>query len=428
MYKVLLLTLLSFMFSACMSPQPEVVHSNQKTFEEEDAYILFALRAEQLKEYDSSSSIFNTLYEKSDKKEYFYRSLQNDLAAKKNQQVIQRVDDSMGKEFNDFVLIRIKIIALIQLAELERAKENALKLVSLSNTVDDYILVSDIYIKQEKYDTAIKYLESAYTQDYNEKVLDKMAIILYVNLQRKKDAIAQLETHTMVHGCSKLICSRLISFYSNENNIDGLLSAYLRLYKIDANPEIAKRIVQIYGYKKEHIKLMSFLEESKSDNRTLLEIYISLKNYKKAFPLADELYQESGEVNYLGQSAIFEYESSEDKNNKEMLSRVTTKLEYVVQEQEIPLYLNYLGYLMIDHSLDVKEGMKYVQMALSINPNSAYYLDSLAWGYYRLGNCSKADSLIEKVLKLKGGDEPEVLEHAKSIKECNKINRGKKKK
>lgn len=403
-------------------------NTGKKVFEEEDTYIMFALRAEQLHEYSAAASMFTTLYEKSDIKEYLYRSLQNDLAAKHNKKVVSKVDAILDEKFNDFVLIRIKIIALIQLQELESAKENALKLVSLSNEVDDYILVSDIYIKQKKYDTAIKYLESAYTQNYSEKILDKMSIVLYINLQRKKDAIAQLETHSMVHGCSKLICSRLISFYSNENNIDGLLSTYLRLYAIDSSDEVSKRIIQIYGYQKEHIKLMNFLEESKSDNKILLELYISLKNYKKAYPLAYKLYQESGEINYLGQSAIFEYESSLDKESKEMLERVTSRLKSVVSVEEIPLYLNYLGYLLIDHTLDIKLGMEYVQKALKVDSNSAYYLDSLAWGYYKLGQCKKANTLIQKVLKLKGGDEAEVISHAKSIKKCIKNKKGKNRK
>ncbi len=427
MFKLLLLLLLSLFFSACTgTPSPGSIKPSKKAFAEEDMYIMFALRAEQLREFPAASSVFDTLYEKSGKKEYLYRSLQNNLAAKNNENVVKRVDKELGEKFDDFTLIRIKIIALIQLQELELAKENALKLVALSNEVDDYILVSDIYIKQKKYDTAIKYLESAYTQNYNEKILDKMSIVLYVNLQKKKDAIAHLETHSMVHGCSKLICSRLIGFYSNENNIDGLLSTYLRLYAIDPSDDVAKRIIQIYSYQNEHIKLMNFLEESKSNNKILLDIYISLKNYKKASPLAYKLYLETGEVSYLGQSAMFEYESSVDKNSKEMLDRVTSKLVNVVKTKEMPLYLNYLGYLLIDHSLDIEQGIKYVQQALSINQNSAYYLDSLAWGYYRLGHCEKADGIMQKVLKLKGGDEPEVIEHAKSIAECIKNKKGKK--
>lgn len=174
---------------------------------------------------------------------------------------------------------------------------------------------------------------------------------------------------------------------------------------------------------------MSFLQSSSSDDELLLQVYINAKNYKKASAIAEKLYFETDDINYLGQSAIFEYESHENKNDKKMQKRVIDKLKKVASIEKRPLYLNYLGYLMIDHSIDIKGGMRYVREALKIEPNSAYYLDSLAWGYYRLGNCKKATQIINKVKKLDGGDDPEVLNHVKAIEKCkNKKVKDKKKK
>ncbi|MBU0720181.1 hypothetical protein KJ877_02440 [bacterium] len=424
MIKSILFLLFVLVFNGCIgfsNGLQKEVKPNQKTFEEEDTYILFALRAEQLKEYEAAASMFNTLYEKSNKKEYLYHSLQNYLVSGNNEAAIQKVDDVSGGSFDDFSLIRIKIVALMQLEKLEEAKSLAIQLVSLSNEVDDYTLVSDIYIKQKKYDTAIKYLESAYAKNYNEIVLDKMSIVLYVNLQRKKDAIAQLETHSRVHGCSKIICSRLIGFYSNENNIEGLLSTYLRLYELEKDEQIARKIIQIYGYKKDYMNLIEFLERSNSDDALLLEFYAKYKKYKEASLLAQKLYSKTYEVSYLGQSAIFEYESSINKNDKKMLQKVIDKLHKVLKIEESALYLNYLGYIMIDHEIDVKKGIAYVKKALLVEPKSAYYLDSLAWGYYKLGECKRAHKIIKEVLGLEGGDDLEVLSHYKAIEQCLKL-------
>jgi len=417
-FKIFFYLCLVLVFSGCIGDVEPPVKPNQKVFKDEDIYIVFALRAEQLRDYKSASQLFEKLYNKSNKKEYLYRSLQDSLVAKDNQRVVKKVDDITEGRLDDFILIRMKILALLQMEKFKEAKNLALGLVSISKDVDDYLLLSDIYIKLKKYDTALKYLESAYTRDYNEKILDKMSIVLYVNLERKKDAIAQLETHTRIHGCSKLICMRLIGFYSDENNVDGLLSTYLRLYRLNKNGEIAKRIIQIYGYKKEYIKLMGFLQESGSDDDLLLQLYINSKNYKEASPLAYKLYEDSGNVEYLGQSAIFDYESTSDKNDKMMQKRVIKKLKEVVQTQENPLYLNYLGYLLIDHNIDIKQGMKYVKRALRVEPKSAYYLDSLAWGYYKLGKCKRAYKIMKKVTKLEGGDDKEVVAHLVKIKKC----------
>ena len=350
------------------------------------------------------------------------------MALKNNQKVINKVNEISDGKFDDYTLIRIKIVAMMQMYKLEEAKNIALELVKVSTEVGDYLLVSDIYVKQKKFDTAVKYLESAYIKDYNEEILDKMSIVLYVNLQRKKDAIAQLETHTRVHGCSKLICKRLLGFYSNENNIDGLLSTYLRLYQIDKSNEIADRIVQIYGYKKDYLSLVDFLEKSGSDDMTLLQYYSSTKNYKKASLLADKLYLKTSEIDYLGQSAIFEYESFKDKNNQKRVQNIISKLEKVLRAKEDTLYFNYLGYLLIDHEIDISKGMKYIKRALKLDPNSSYYLDSLAWGYYKLGECKKAKKIMDRVVKMDGGDDKEVLSHVQSIERCIKNKKGKNKK
>ncbi|WP_372999218.1 hypothetical protein [Sulfurimonas sp.] len=428
MIKIFLSLFLVLLFSGCVS-KTESLKPNEKAFAEEDAYILFALRAEELKDHNSASIIFNSLYEKSDKKEYLYKSLQNDLAAHKNADVVSKVDRETDGKIEDFKLIRLKIVALIGDQKYEEARVLAIELVDKSKDVNDYVLVSEIYVKQKKYNTALKYLESAYTKDYNEKILDRMSIILYVNLQRNKEAIAQLETHARMHGCSKIICTRLIGFYSNENDIDGLLSVYLRMYELEKSDDISKKIVQIYAYKKDYIKLMGFLQKSGSDNELLLQVYINAKNYKQASKLAKELYHDTGDINYLGQSAIFEYESHKNRADKKMQDSVIKKLKKVVSVEKKPLYLNYLGYLLIDHSIDIKGGMGYIREALKLEPNSAFYLDSLAWGYYRLGKCEKAYKIISKVKKLEGGNDPEVLKHVKTIKKCkNKKVKDKKKK
>ena len=425
MHKILFFILYFILFSGCSSLLVEKdIKPYEKAFEDEDRLIMIALRAEQLGDYSSSSKIFEKIYDKSLKKEYMYRSLQSDLLLKDFDKMITRIDKYSGGTFDDFYLIRMKILALINSGRLEEAKTIAIMLVERSGDINDYILVSDIYVKLSKYDTALKYLESAYAKDYNEKVLDKISVILYVNLDRKKDAIAHLETHAKVHGCSKIICNRLLSIYSNENNIEALLRIYLKLYEIDKNEEIAKKIVQIYGYTKDYIQLISFLETSKINNKLLLQMYIQVKNYKKAAELAQELYDETAEASYLGQSAIFEYESSDNKDDPQMHKRVVKKLRYVIHIEKKALFYNYLGYLLIDHSIDVKEGMKYIEKALEEQPNSTYYLDSKAWGYYKLGECKKAYELMKRVVKMDGGDEKEVQDHYKEIKKCIKTKKG----
>lgn len=420
MFKASLLFLLSLLLVSCASPKPEKLRANQKAFAQEDTYILYALHAQENQQNSAAASLFETLYEKSGRKEYLYRSLENDLIAKNSQQLINRID-ALPKEFeSDVRVARLKVVALFELERLLEAEALSVALAKKTQEPNDYLLVGDVLLKSRKFDLAARYLDSAYAKEYNEKILDKISIILYVNLNRQKDAIAYLETHLRMHGNSKLVATRLIGFYSDQNNIDGLLATYKRLYAMDKDEEVAKKIIQIYTYKRDYLRLIDFLEESKSDDVMLLQLYSSARNYKKAYPLAKKLYEETSDITYLGQSAIYEYESAEDKSSKQLLDSVVDKLQRVIETNKSPIYLNYLGYLLIDHDRDVKKGMEYIRSVLKLEPNSAYYLDSLAWGYYKLGECKKAQKIIKKVLTLEGGDNIEVLDHAKAIEKCVK--------
>ena len=126
----------------------KVERNNKKLFDAEDRLILFALRAEQVKDYYSAVEIFENLYENSQRKEYIYRALQNSLYLKDNNYVISRVDTISQGSLDDRTLVRLKTIALIQENRLEEAKALSIALVQKSRHSDDYILVSDIYIAQ----------------------------------------------------------------------------------------------------------------------------------------------------------------------------------------------------------------------------------------------------------------------------------------
>ncbi|MBU0633283.1 hypothetical protein KKA17_11660 [bacterium] len=424
MTKFIFFILVSVFFIGCHGVSD--VKPDEKAFEGEDRYVMFALEAEKLGDYNSSASLFNTVYKASGKKEYLYRSLLGLLNSNQYETLLERSIEHQKDFPDDSSLKRYEILALVDLDRLEDAKNRAIELVNTTKEPDDYILVSNIYIKQNHFKTALKYLESAYNVNYNEKILDKMAIILYVNLQRKSEALAYLESHIRIHGCSKLICLRLAGFYSNENNVEGMLTTYLRLYEIEPSDEVAQNIIKLYGYQKDYSKLMFFLEECNCDNDLLLQLYVEGKLYDKASDLAKKLYAQNYDPQYLAQSAIYKYESLDKKKDKKSIIKILKDLKDAVDLDPRAQYLNYLGYLMIEHNLNVKEGMDYVREALKEEPNSAYYLDSLAWGYYKLHQCTKAKTIMDQVVKDIGLKDVEAKEHFDAIDKCIKAIKHKK--
>ena len=75
-----------------------------------------------------------------------------------------------------------------------------------------------------------------------------------------------------------------------------------------------------------------------------------------------------------------------------------------------PELLNFLGYSWIDRGEKLPQAMAMVKKAVDLNPQSGAMLDSLGWGYYRLGDYKTAVEKLEAAVVLEAGD-PDVNNH-----------------
>nr|MDQ2861707.1 tetratricopeptide repeat protein [Pseudomonadota bacterium] len=75
-----------------------------------------------------------------------------------------------------------------------------------------------------------------------------------------------------------------------------------------------------------------------------------------------------------------------------------------------PELLNFLGYSWIDRGENLPLAMAMVKKAVDLNPQSGAMLDSLGWGYYRLGDYKTAVEKLEAAVALEAGD-PDVNNH-----------------
>jgi tetratricopeptide (TPR) repeat protein len=72
--------------------------------------------------------------------------------------------------------------------------------------------------------------------------------------------------------------------------------------------------------------------------------------------------------------------------------------------------LNYLGYTWVDQSQNLKTAMDYIRKAVKLKPDDGYYIDSLGWAYYRIGNIQSAVEHLERAVELKP-DDPVINDH-----------------
>jgi Flp pilus assembly protein TadD len=72
--------------------------------------------------------------------------------------------------------------------------------------------------------------------------------------------------------------------------------------------------------------------------------------------------------------------------------------------------LNYLGYTWVDLNQNLKTAMDYIRKAVKLKPDDGYYVDSLGWAYYRLGNIQSAVEQLERAVELRP-DDPVINDH-----------------
>lgn len=384
----------------------------------EDTFTLYALDAQMRQKPHQASEYFAELYKQTSKKEYLYQSLRMLEQSNDTKTLAKSTSDALALSPEDETLKRFEIIALLKGGSFGEASQKSALLCEKSKKPSDYLLYAESRLKLADYEGGMRALKNAYDLTYDDATAERMALIQYANLGEKKEAIQFLKEHIGAHGNSKLIGKRLGSLYADSGAYEDAGEIYTQTYDLTTDPDAATQAVKIYLYTQNYIKLVSILEKSGTNDPLLLDLYVKEKDFDKASALAQKLYEQENNPLFLAQSAVFTYEGAKNKSDPLMVAKVVEGLKKATAQIDDPLYLNYLGYLMIEHDVNISEGMEYVRRALKKQPDSPYYIDSLAWGNYKLGECAEALRLMKQVESVIGSDEQEVKEHLKAIEAC----------
>ncbi len=384
----------------------------------DETYILAAMDAQVRQKHEVASNYFKHLYKKTGQKEFLYDSIRMYESHKDSTVFANAVQEALNNNPEDTILQRFHLIALLKAGKYSEASLEASKLSAQTKESSDYLLHAEALLKLGNYEGGCLELNKAYAITFDEETAERIALFMYTKLGKKAEAIHFLKDHISAHGNSKRIGKRLGSLYADSGSLEDAAQIYESTYELANDPDDAKEAVRIYVYQQNLPKLSAILEKSGVNDPLLIELYVRNKEFKKASILARTMYKREANPLYLAQSSVFTYEAATDHNDTQLLKEVIDGLTQANKEIEDPVYLNYLGYLMIDHDLDVNEGMMYVQKALTKQPESAFYLDSLAWGNYKLGKCAEAKRLIKQVESMIGAEEQEVKDHLKAIQQC----------
>ena len=407
--------------------QDEVIISKTPASTEldiEDTQIIKALVALDESNLKESAQIFHELWRTTQKPEYLKQSLGIALELSRFEPLSQDEVDSLLADMERYLKadptsqdVRRTLIALLTAnKDIERARYEAEELVKLEENEENYELLGSILFVNGDLQGAQAAFRKSYHFGESALILERLISVVPI-----KQAIPLLETHIRFKGCEERLCLILGDIYKKEKQLDRAEEVYAKLYKQDMNQENLQLYLNILLINKHFNKAIELLEENPNqDKMLLLDLYREQKQPQKAMELARVLFEETKEMRFITIEALLEYENLKQPiTQKELLNPIVDKLKKVADSGEADdLIYNFLGYLLIDHQVNIEAGIGYVQKALEQQPDMPAYLDSLGWGYYYLNDCQKAREIFEKIPEQERDKEPEIKEHYERVKTC----------
>ena len=394
--------------------------AKEETFSE-DTLIIKALWFDDQNAYAYSRPIYGELFDKTGEEEFLFREMRSALLSRTFiDKSIERLERWDQKHPDTLEAKRLLIPLYLTADRAERAEEESMDLLEKSQQPIDLELASNALLYNAQFERALQLLKRVYDETLHEGILLRVVTIMDEYTGQRKEAIALLETHRRMHISSQSVYLKLLKLYMKENDIDGLISTYEALYELDNNEDYLRRIIDAYVYKRDLEGATAFLEKHREGHEDILyDLYKATRSYEKAILLVDHFYSQDKDAKWLAEKGILLFEKAEDKDDRGMLKEVISYFEKALASGvEESIYLNYYGYTLIDKEFDINKGISIVQKALKQQPDNTFYLDSLAWGYYKQGKCKKAYELMKKVVEREGLEQEEIKDHWDAIRKC----------
>jgi tetratricopeptide (TPR) repeat protein len=204
----------------------------------------------------------------------------------------------------------------------------------------------------------------------------------------------------------------LSRIYAQRQNIDKVISL---VEKISTGPLfVDSRIfaAQAIRVEKGIDQAIDYLDQYKSLDRQEKLKFLQLKTsfwyndnqYQKAINLMlseEGKYADSADF-YFDFGLLYEKNKDFDAMEANLKKAISLKPDYAIA-------YNALGYSYADRNVKLDDAKKYIEIALSIEPQNHYILDSMGWVHFRLGNYDIAYEFITKAYAIQ--EDPEIAAH-----------------
>lgn len=288
--------------------------------------------------------------------------------------------------------------------------------------VQSYSLLASLFVRQNRFDEAIAIYKSmlpltAGSVDvyaalgkvyYQQKAYPEAAEMFELALQRlipsvEADELTQAQAEANFYLGASLEASqewqKAVPHYEKLNVKHAFyLDAQLRLASIDLSQQ---------QYDKAEQRLKS-LSKSFASQISVYEMLSSLRLQQKKYKV---LLQETEKALDLGFSQVILFNRAVAFESLKKFDLLDETLSLLLREEpENAEALNFYGYSLADRGERLEEAQSMILRALKLRPNDGYYLDSLAWVYFKQQQYQKAIQYQSRAVELIPAD-PVMQEH-----------------
>lgn len=242
--------------------------------------------------------------------------------------------------------------------------------------------------------------------------IDLIISKIYIAQNKRADAKAHL-LHLFHTPAEEEGCFLLALLYAESNKLQAL--DYLAKIKNTFNDYDDALLLQYKLFtdlEQYDEAIQSFTERTMDEQQrspTLFSILALLHGNKKtpdqalaALIHATEYYPDNDDI-------LFDLALQYELNGKRD-EALETMLKVLRNQPENADVLNFIGYLWADSDKNLDLALSYIEKAHSLQPDSAYILDSLGWVYFKRGDIKKAKSYLTRALELEKED-PHIYSH-----------------
>lgn len=274
-----------------------------------------------------------------------------------------------------------------------------------------------LYLQGRSYPEALRELEATTVQDPSDLDAQLRMSLILGEMKEYPKALAKLDAILKERPDELRVRDYQALMFEENKQFDRAKQAYEDNLARDANYYDSRLHYGFLLYRQKHwgeaaeqLKAALRLNPTQADGHLLLGLtYLQAEQPD----LAAKVFEEGVTHHPSNADLFFNLGTAYDKLNR--FDDVVRAMERSLQiDPKHADALNYLGYTYADRGVKVDEAVALTQRAVALKPENGYYIDSLAWAFFKKGRLADALTEMKRAVSLVG-DDPVIFEHLGDI-------------